>query len=159
VLTDVTTDMVITKEETFDPVAPLYRFKSEDEAVKMANDTEFGLAAYLAELADRIRDRRARHRAPDRRCGLPRDRRRSVAQQTGRPVFHRQHLASGEPSRQKFALFTKTRLAHSADEPADAENDYRPSMNSSITGGERNAANPIHRCSHFRRYGEIVLPG
>jgi succinate-semialdehyde dehydrogenase/glutarate-semialdehyde dehydrogenase len=37
VLTDVTTDMVITKEETFGPVAPLYRFKSEDEAVKMAN--------------------------------------------------------------------------------------------------------------------------
>jgi hypothetical protein len=39
VLTDVTTDMVITKEETFGPVAPLYRFKSEDEAFKMANDT------------------------------------------------------------------------------------------------------------------------
>jgi succinate-semialdehyde dehydrogenase/glutarate-semialdehyde dehydrogenase len=39
VLTDVTTDMVITKEETFGPVAPLYRFKTDDEAVKMANDT------------------------------------------------------------------------------------------------------------------------
>ncbi len=38
-MTDVTTDMVITKEETFGAVAPLYRFKSEDEAVKMANDT------------------------------------------------------------------------------------------------------------------------
>jgi succinate-semialdehyde dehydrogenase/glutarate-semialdehyde dehydrogenase len=47
VLTDVTTDMVITKEETFGLVAPLYRFKSEDEAVKMANDTEFGLASYF----------------------------------------------------------------------------------------------------------------
>jgi succinate-semialdehyde dehydrogenase/glutarate-semialdehyde dehydrogenase len=47
VLTDVTTDMVITKEETFGPVAPLYRFKSENEAVKMANDTEFGLAAHF----------------------------------------------------------------------------------------------------------------
>src|SRR3984893_2997096 len=47
VLTDVTTDMVITKEETFGPVAPLYRFTSEDEAVKMANDTEFGLASYF----------------------------------------------------------------------------------------------------------------
>jgi succinate-semialdehyde dehydrogenase/glutarate-semialdehyde dehydrogenase len=46
-LTDVTTDMVITKEETFGPVAPLYRFKSGDEAIKMANDTEFGLAAYF----------------------------------------------------------------------------------------------------------------
>jgi acyl-CoA reductase-like NAD-dependent aldehyde dehydrogenase len=39
VLTDVTTDMVITKEETFGPVAPLYRFKSDAEAVKMANET------------------------------------------------------------------------------------------------------------------------
>ena len=47
VLTDVTTDMMITREETFGPVAPLYRFKSEDEAIRMANDTEFGLAAYF----------------------------------------------------------------------------------------------------------------
>jgi succinate-semialdehyde dehydrogenase / glutarate-semialdehyde dehydrogenase len=47
VLTNVTTDMVITREETFGPVAPLYRFKTDDEAVKMANDTEFGLAAYF----------------------------------------------------------------------------------------------------------------
>jgi succinate-semialdehyde dehydrogenase / glutarate-semialdehyde dehydrogenase len=39
VLTEVTADMVITKEETFGHAAPLYRFKSEDEAVKMANDT------------------------------------------------------------------------------------------------------------------------
>jgi succinate-semialdehyde dehydrogenase/glutarate-semialdehyde dehydrogenase len=42
VLTDVTTDMVITKEETFG-----HRFKSDDEGIKMANDTEFGLAAYF----------------------------------------------------------------------------------------------------------------
>jgi succinate-semialdehyde dehydrogenase/glutarate-semialdehyde dehydrogenase len=47
VLTGVTTDMIITREETFGPVAPLYRFKDEKEAVKMANDTEFGLAAYF----------------------------------------------------------------------------------------------------------------
>jgi succinate-semialdehyde dehydrogenase/glutarate-semialdehyde dehydrogenase len=47
VLTDVTTDMVITKEETFGPVAPLYCFKTDDEAIKMANNTEFGLAAYF----------------------------------------------------------------------------------------------------------------
>jgi succinate-semialdehyde dehydrogenase / glutarate-semialdehyde dehydrogenase len=39
VLTDVTTDMVITKAETFGPVAPLYRFRGEDAASKMANDT------------------------------------------------------------------------------------------------------------------------
>jgi succinate-semialdehyde dehydrogenase / glutarate-semialdehyde dehydrogenase len=37
VLTDVTTDMAITKEETFGPVAPLYRFKTDAEAIKMAN--------------------------------------------------------------------------------------------------------------------------
>jgi len=47
VLADVTTDMIITREETFGPVAPLYRFKDEHEAIKMANDTEFGLAAYF----------------------------------------------------------------------------------------------------------------
>ena len=47
VLTDVTTDMIITNEETFGPVAPLYRFKSEADAIGMANDTEYGLAAYF----------------------------------------------------------------------------------------------------------------
>ncbi|MDE3317820.1 NAD-dependent succinate-semialdehyde dehydrogenase [Acinetobacter baumannii] len=47
VLTGVTQDMEVSKEETFGPLAPLFRFKTEDEAVAMANDTEFGLAAYL----------------------------------------------------------------------------------------------------------------
>jgi succinate-semialdehyde dehydrogenase/glutarate-semialdehyde dehydrogenase len=47
VLIDVTTDMLITREETFGPVAPLYRFRNEAEAIRMANDTEFGLAAYF----------------------------------------------------------------------------------------------------------------
>lgn len=47
VLTDVTTDMKVTREETFGPLAPLFRFKTEDEVVEMANDTEFGLAAYF----------------------------------------------------------------------------------------------------------------
>lgn len=47
VLTGVTSDMKVAKEETFGPLAPLFRFNSEEEAVHMANDTEFGLAAYL----------------------------------------------------------------------------------------------------------------
>ena len=47
VLTDVNTTMKVTKEETFGPVAPLFRFKTEAEAIAMANDTEFGLAAYF----------------------------------------------------------------------------------------------------------------
>lgn len=47
VLTGVTTDMMVTQEETFGPVAPLFRFKTEEEAIAMANDTEFGLAAYF----------------------------------------------------------------------------------------------------------------
>jgi succinate-semialdehyde dehydrogenase/glutarate-semialdehyde dehydrogenase len=47
ILVNVTTDMKVTREETFGPVAPLFRFKSDEEAVKMANDTEFGLAAYF----------------------------------------------------------------------------------------------------------------
>ena len=47
VLTGVTTDMMVAREETFGPVAPLFRFKTEEEAIKLANDTEFGLAAYF----------------------------------------------------------------------------------------------------------------
>ena len=47
VLTEVTPDMKVTKEETFGPVAPLFRFKTEQEGIAMANDTEFGLAAYF----------------------------------------------------------------------------------------------------------------
>jgi succinate-semialdehyde dehydrogenase/glutarate-semialdehyde dehydrogenase len=46
VLTEVTADMLVAREETFGPVAPLFRFASESEAIHMANDTEFGLAAY-----------------------------------------------------------------------------------------------------------------
>ena len=46
VLTSVTPEMRVVREETFGPVAALFRFKTEDEAVRMANDTEFGLASY-----------------------------------------------------------------------------------------------------------------
>ena len=47
VLANVTTQMKIAREETFGPVAPLFRFSREEEAVAMANDTEYGLAAYF----------------------------------------------------------------------------------------------------------------
>ena len=47
VIRDVTPDMLIAREETFGPVAPLFRFKTEEEAIHMANDTEFGLACYF----------------------------------------------------------------------------------------------------------------
>ncbi|EGY02414.1 succinic semialdehyde dehydrogenase [Nitrospirillum viridazoti Y2] len=47
VLTGVTAGMRICKEETFGPVAPLIRFSDEAEAIRLANDTEYGLAAYL----------------------------------------------------------------------------------------------------------------
>ncbi len=47
VITDVDASMRITNEETFGPVAPLYRFKDEAEAIRMANDTEYGLASYF----------------------------------------------------------------------------------------------------------------
>jgi succinate-semialdehyde dehydrogenase/glutarate-semialdehyde dehydrogenase len=47
ILTDVDSSMLIAREETFGPVAPLFRFKSEEEALRLANDTEFGLAGYF----------------------------------------------------------------------------------------------------------------
>lgn len=47
VLTDVTTEMMFFREETFGPLAPLYKFKTEEEAIKLANDTEYGLAAFI----------------------------------------------------------------------------------------------------------------
>ena len=47
VLADVTTDMQLAQEETFGPVAPLFRFKTEEEAIAIANGTPFGLAAYF----------------------------------------------------------------------------------------------------------------
>jgi succinate-semialdehyde dehydrogenase/glutarate-semialdehyde dehydrogenase len=47
VLTGATADMMIAHEETFGPVSALFRFSTEEEAIKMANDTEFGLAAYF----------------------------------------------------------------------------------------------------------------
>ncbi len=47
VLKNVTADALISREETFGPVAPLYRFKDEAEAIQLANATEFGLAAYF----------------------------------------------------------------------------------------------------------------
>ncbi|WP_186150130.1 NAD-dependent succinate-semialdehyde dehydrogenase [Burkholderia gladioli] len=47
VLTGVTPDMKVAKEETFGPLAPLFRFASDEEVIGFANDTEFGLAAYF----------------------------------------------------------------------------------------------------------------
>jgi len=47
VLAGVTTEMLVAREETFGPVAPLFSFDSEEEAIAMANDTEFGLASYF----------------------------------------------------------------------------------------------------------------
>ena len=47
ILTQVTSKMLVAREETFGPVAPLFKFDTEAQAIAMANDTEFGLAAYL----------------------------------------------------------------------------------------------------------------
>ncbi len=47
VLTDMTDDMLIAEEETFGPVAPLFRFKDEAEVLERANNTESGLAGYF----------------------------------------------------------------------------------------------------------------
>ncbi|MGL4290767.1 MAG: NAD-dependent succinate-semialdehyde dehydrogenase [Phreatobacter sp.] len=47
VLTGVTPDMVVARDETFGPLAPVFKFDTEEQAVRMANDTEFGLASYF----------------------------------------------------------------------------------------------------------------
>ncbi|TXK31153.1 NAD-dependent succinate-semialdehyde dehydrogenase [Pontibacter qinzhouensis] len=47
VLADATPDMLIAREEVFGPVAPVFRFSTEQEAVQLANDTEYGLASYF----------------------------------------------------------------------------------------------------------------
>lgn len=47
VLRDVTPEMLIARDETFGPVAPLFKFHTEEEAIQMANDTEYGLASYF----------------------------------------------------------------------------------------------------------------
>ena len=84
ILADVTPAMKVTSEETFGPVAPLFRFKTEEEAIRMANDTEFGLASYFyaRDLSRvwrvvgraRVRHRRHQHRPHlDRRGAVRRD--------------------------------------------------------------------------------------
>ena len=47
ILTGVTREMKVANEETFGPVAPLFRFKDEADVIAQANDTEFGLASYF----------------------------------------------------------------------------------------------------------------
>ena len=47
VLANVDSSMLVAREETFGPVAPLFRFRTEEEAIALANDTPFGLAAYF----------------------------------------------------------------------------------------------------------------
>lgn len=47
ILSNATIDMRIFREETFGPAVPLFKFKDEDEAIQLANNTEYGLAAYF----------------------------------------------------------------------------------------------------------------
>jgi succinate-semialdehyde dehydrogenase/glutarate-semialdehyde dehydrogenase len=47
IITGVTSEMLVAREETFGPLAPIFRFSSDTEAIRMANDTEFGLASYF----------------------------------------------------------------------------------------------------------------
>jgi succinate-semialdehyde dehydrogenase/glutarate-semialdehyde dehydrogenase len=47
VLTGIKADMLVLREETFGPVAPLMKFETEEEVIRLANSTEFGLAAYF----------------------------------------------------------------------------------------------------------------
>lgn len=46
-MSDVTSDMLVAQNETFAPLAPVFKFSTDEEAIQMANDTEFGLASYI----------------------------------------------------------------------------------------------------------------
>jgi len=46
-MVDVNPQMIVARDETFGPLAPLFRFETEEEAIQLANDTEFGLASYF----------------------------------------------------------------------------------------------------------------
>jgi succinate-semialdehyde dehydrogenase/glutarate-semialdehyde dehydrogenase len=54
ILTNVPKDAAVAKEETFGPLAPLFRFKDEAEVIAMSNDTEFGLAYFYARDLGRV---------------------------------------------------------------------------------------------------------
>ncbi|WP_164145827.1 aldehyde dehydrogenase family protein, partial [Serratia marcescens] len=47
VLSGMTSDMIVTREETFGPLAPVYKFKTEQEAIDLANASQYGLASYF----------------------------------------------------------------------------------------------------------------
>lgn len=47
VISGVTTEMMVAKDETFGPLAPIFEFETEEDAIELANDTEFGLAGYF----------------------------------------------------------------------------------------------------------------
>ncbi len=107
VITQVKPNMLVAREETFGPVAPVFSFKDEKEAIRMANDTEFGLASYFytRDLARcvpccrgaRVRHRRAQHGAHlDRGRAVRRDkgvRRRSRGLQVRHPGLHRAQVS------------------------------------------------------------------
>ena len=82
-LTGVPPDAAILREEIFGPVAPIVTFTTEEEAVRLANDTEYGLVAYVytGDLARGLRvseAHRGRHGRPQPRPGRPTRRRRSA---------------------------------------------------------------------------------
>ena len=75
VIGEATTDMLLASEETFGPVAPLFRFETEEEAIAIANGTPFGLAAYF--YTESLAPVLARRRGAGIRHGRPQHRRRS----------------------------------------------------------------------------------
>jgi len=94
IITGVTQDMKVSKEETFGPLAPLFKFDNEDDVIAMANDTIFGLASYFyaKDLSRVLQGRRGAgvwHCRCEHRHHLDR----------GRAVWRRQTVRSG-PRRQ-----------------------------------------------------------
>ena len=122
--------MLVAREETFGPVAPVFRFETEEEAIALANDTEFGLAAYfysrdVGRVLARRRGARVRHGRRQHRPHLRRGSRRSAASSSRASAARAPATASTTTSRSSTSASRASEPEH-ADRRQGAEQRTAP---------------------------------